>query len=242
MVESSLMEVLPNQASVEDIQAWETTIAEETPNLADAMADVMLKTIKKDISGGLQKNRRVQREFEKRLMTRWEKPLELLEVFVSVAGEAGEMFYETYRVDAADSNDAVFEVLTRLHARACQISSAIVTLLRGGYADDAHARWRALHEIAVVGHFISERGQEMAERYLLHDAIQRYQLAVKVRDHGDVIDEEPLSEEEFGELRAEREELVAEFGNAFEKPYGWAASAFGNRRTTFQDIERDPST
>ena len=151
--------------------------------------------------------------------------------------EAGDEFNSEFRGDAARSNDAVFEALTRLHARSCQIASAILTLLRSGYADDAHARWRALHEVSVVSHFISEEGQKVAKRYLLHDGIQRHKLSLKLHKHAESLTEEPLSKEDIDELKLERDMLVSQFSKPFKETYGWAASALGKNRPTLEDIE-----
>ena len=184
------------------------------PDLADSIADSMLSRIKKDAPSGLLANWEYRRQFEERLRTHWQNPLELLDLFISLALEAGDEFNREFRGDAARSIDAVFEALTRLHARACQIASAILVLLRSGYADDAHARWRALHEISVVSHFISEEGQEVAERYLLHDGIQRYKLALKLREHAESLAAESLSQKELDELKIERDQLVRQFGKS----------------------------
>ena len=103
--------------------------------------------------------------------------------------------------------------------------------------DDAHARWRALHEMSVVSHFISEKGQDIAERYLLHDTVQRYKLALKHREYRERLNEQPISQEEFDELKAEHDKLVERFGRSFKEEYGWAASALGKGRPTIWDIE-----
>ena len=47
-------------------------------------------------------------------------------------------------------NPFTVEVQTRLHARACQIAREVLTLLYAGFAEGAMARWRALHELAVL--------------------------------------------------------------------------------------------
>ena len=99
---------------------------------------------------GLKEKWEYQQQFEERLRKHWGKPLKLLDLFISLATEAGDEFNKTFRDEAARSNDAVFKALTLLHARGCQVASATLVLLRSGYSDDAHARWRALHEIAVV--------------------------------------------------------------------------------------------
>ena len=238
ILESSLMEVLSNENSIDNLDDLEAIIADEIPELADTIAESILARIKKVAPAGLREKSEYQQPFEERLKNHWQKPLELLDLFISLATEAGDEFNRAYLDNAARSNDAVFRALTLLHARACQVASAILVLLRSGFADDAHARWRALHEISVVSHFISEQGQDMAERYLLHDNIQRYKLALKHREHARAINEEPVSREEFEELRAERDRLVARFGESFKKNYGWAASALGNTSLTFENIEK----
>ena len=232
-----MTEILSDEDPIDNLDDLKALIASEVPDLADSIAESMLTTVKKDAPAGLREKREYQQQFEERLKNHWQKPLELLDLFISLATEAGDEFNKTCRDDAARSNDAMFKALTLLHARACQVASAILLLLRSGYADDAHARWRALHEISVVGHFISEKGLDVAERYLLHDTIQRYKLALKHRKHAEAINEEPIPRQEFEELRAERDKLVARFGKSFKENYGWAASALGKDSPSFENIE-----
>ena len=60
--------------------------------------------------------------------------------------------------------DYVFEALSRLLARACRIAEEVLVLLKAGYGQGALARWRALHEVAVVADLIAENGEDCAER------------------------------------------------------------------------------
>ena len=201
-------------------------------------ADGMLSRIKIDASSGkLNDNRELREQFEERLWKHWRIPLELLELFISLAVEVGGDFNKEYRKDASRSRDAVFDALVRLHARACQISSAILALLRSGFADDADARWRSLHEISVVSCFISQHGQEIAERYLCHEIVQQYKLACAYLNFQERLNLEPLASEEFNILKSERDKLVDRFGSSFKKDYGWAACALGNQRPTLSAIE-----
>ena len=117
--------------------------------------------------------------FEKRLYNLWKEPLDLLEMFLVISHEAGEVFNKEFRPEAAKNQDFVFEVLVRLHARACLTGNEIVTLLRSGYASGAYARWRTLYEIAVTGLFIKEYGNDVAEQYLLHDSIESYKAMIE---------------------------------------------------------------
>ena len=127
---------------------------------ADPIADSILARLKQNSQSMLKQKWRGQRQFEKRLKKRWRRPLDLLNLFISIAIEAGDDFNREFRNAAARSSDTVFEALTRMHARACQVSSAILVLLRSGYADDAHARWRTLHEISAMSSLISKYALE----------------------------------------------------------------------------------
>ena len=97
-------------------------------------------------------------------------------------------------------DEHTFRAIWAVHARACQMSRAILALLRSGFADDAHARWRSLHELAVVSNFIREHGEVVAERYLLHEAIQQRKLARAYKEHEDRAGLEPLTQAEIDAL------------------------------------------
>ena len=216
----------------------ESSAADMIPGLVDDIASLILVRIKKDASSGLKRHRRDRKGFEKRLNKRWKYPLDLLDLFIALNMEAGTEFIRKFRNEAVGSGDAVFEALTRLHARGCQVSGEVLALLCAGFADGAHARWRSLHEMAVVASLIQEHGQELAERYLLHETIQQYKLACEYQKYFDRLDLEPPSKENSDQLKVQRDELIAKFGDAFNGDYGWASSAIGSNRPTMSDIEQ----
>ena len=237
MFESALETVLnttEHELSEVDIQL---VLADVIPEIVESTAETVLTTIKRDASSGLEDRQRVQQQFEERLRKHWEKPLDLLDLFISIATESGDEFNSAFRRYAVENSDAVFEALVRLHARACQVSSAILVLLRAGYADDAQARWRSLHEISVVSYIISQFGQELAERYLLHETIQQYKLAQHHQTYAERINERPISQEDFDLLKEERDLLIKRFGPPFKEDYGWASSVLKKDRPTMRDIE-----
>ena len=200
------------------------TVTDMIPSLSDSTAESMLVTIKRNAPSMLKEQRQRLQQFENRLRARWKKPLDLLDLFISISTEAGADFNSESRKDGKRLGDAKFEALARLHARACQVSSEILVLLRSGYADGAHARWRTLYEIAVVSSFIRENCQDLAERYLLHETIQQYKLACQHQTHIERLDATPLSQKEFDELKATRDRLIDQYGDTFKTDYGWAAS------------------
>lgn len=198
------------------------------------------ETIKENgLSSNLKALRKERQQFEQRLVNFWGMPIDRLELFIWLAFKAGMEFNDKHREVAAKSNDHVFEALTRLHAKACQTSFAILALLKSGFADDAYARWRSLHEIAVIGSFISENDQELAEKYLLHQIIQQDRLACAQRGVQGRNNEEEISQEVLDALKSRRDELVERFGSKFTSDYGWAEGALGDcKHVTFLAIEK----
>lgn len=220
--------------SSQDSEAMRTDLMSE---IADDVAESMLQDLKQDARSLVRQISRERKTFEDRLRSQWRNPLDLLDLFIALATEAGDEFNREFRPAAATSNDVVFEALTRLHARACQVSSAILVLLRSGYADDALARWRTLYEIAIVGYLIHEHGEDTAERYLRHDTIQRYKLARRFQEQALKLGEVPLAQDELDELKEQRDDLVAKYGKEFACDYGWAAAATGCKRPSLYDLE-----
>jgi len=128
-------------------------ILEDLPSIlnesADAECDILLKDIRRRKNALLRDAQKNQKRFSKHLNKRWGEVLVLLELFVLVSQEIGAEFNESIRNNAEKEISPRFEMLSRSHARSCQVALEILTLLQNGFADGAHARWRTLHEIAV---------------------------------------------------------------------------------------------
>ena len=179
--------------------------------------------------------------FEKRNYAVWKEPLDLLELFLLTTIDVGGNFNHKYRPEAAKNNDFVFEALTRLHGRACQVGHEILTLLKSGYADGANARWRTLHEIVVISYLIKEHGSDMAERYLLYDRIESFQSIsdyfhdTKLYEkHKAILGDGLPSQDEMERIERTKNELCTRFGNGYSRPYGWVD---GSRGWTFKELE-----
>ena len=130
------------------------------------------------------------------------------------------------------------EVQTRLHARACQIAREVLTLLYAGFAEGAMARWRALHELAVVSLFIGH-DEELAERYRFHEAVESRKVAVQYRKHTEKLGLEPITDAEFEQMEADVATLKKRFGKGYGESYGWAVERLRKigKRATFDKIE-----
>lgn len=114
------------------------TLYNDTVNDAAATA---LAEHRNNMPAMLAQHKRRRLRFERSLTSTWEEALHLLELLLMLATDMGDRVNEDLRSSAEATNDLVFEVTARLHARACQISYEILTLLKAGYADGAMARW-----------------------------------------------------------------------------------------------------
>lgn len=216
---------------------FERRVEEATQSALARSSTVLLDDLLRRAPEMLAERPEYRAGFEERLREIWGEALDLFEVFHAVCLEVGDDLNQRHRPAAASANDYRFDVLTRLHARSCLVASEVLVLLRSGYASGAHARWRTLHELAVVAYFIREHDAEVARRYLLHDAIQAYKAGLGYDEHHAALGYEPRSDSEREELQRRRDTLVAEFGTAFADDFGWAAEALGRPARTFRAIE-----
>jgi hypothetical protein len=200
----------------------------------------ILATLRKTYPAWLRRRNRRVRRLEARIARMWQKPFESLEILIELAEHIGRSVGQHYTQHSPPDPRLVF-VLTRLHGRGIHIANEILTLLRTGYPEAAMARWRTLHEVVVVSSFIVEHGGESARLYLEHAAVasfkaaKRYQRFAKGR--GFAAGFQPLTEEEFANLRTAHEAAVAAHGEPFRRDYGWAASFLNNAKPTFADLE-----
>ena len=214
-------------------------VAETAADAAPEIAAGLLKTLKASAPSMLRERSSLFRGFQARLYRTWRRPLDLLEMLIVIATESGEAFSDHWPWSKDKDQDLVFDVIRSLHARGCQISEEILTLLKAGFSSAAHARWRALHETNVTAMFIAEHGRDTAERYLLHEHIESHKAALVYQKHHTAIRHPPMSKAELDKQASMRDRLVAQYGKAFKSSYGWAAAALQriDEGVRFSDIE-----
>lgn len=178
------------------------------------------------------------RGFEDRLYEDWQDPIDLLEALIVYSRDVGLEVNQDIRQQAVEENDLVVVALQKLHVRGVQIAQEILTLIKHGFADGAHARWRAIHEIATVAMFIHLSGQETAKRFLLHSIIDDYHLAKAVRKYPSTQGFGRISDDEMNALEKEREQLLNAFGQEYDRLWGWAAYELDIDRPRLKDIEK----
>lgn len=177
-----------------------------------------------------------------RILEYWGEALDLLELLIVTSLNIGDEFNERYRKSASFTQ--VSHVLARLDARASQVSQEIVYLLRGGYADGAHARWRTLHELDVIIEYIFEHGDEMAQRYSDHGVVEVYKTRDMYQRDAALLGETPMPEDSYAEIAEEYQRVISLYGARFKDTYGWAASpgmdrGGRERNPTFDMLEEE---
>lgn len=227
----------PEMADLADRPDFDARVSEGTGKLIEDVSDRVFETMMSSFSETVAANQQMRRNFEATVERVWGEPLALMYGLYGICTEVGQDFNERYRDRAYDEDDYSCQALIRLHARACLVFSEVCALLRSGHASGAHARWRTLHELAVVAAFLREHGDEIARRYLEHDWVQIYKAALMHRRYADRINEEPPSDEEFEAAKRHRDELVAKYGRDFKRDYGWAESIITGNGGTFAEIE-----
>jgi hypothetical protein len=188
----------------------------------------LVERLKQDAPGMLEHRRGWQAEFEKRLAEHWGPAFDLAEMVMKVAFEAGEFFYEKH-VPPDGQHDFVFEALSRLLARACRIAEEVLVLLKAGYGQAGLARWRALDEVAIVADFIAENGDDCAERYFAHEAVETWRGMQEFQQHAERLGETPYSEVEVEAAKRRFDTLIERYGSRFGGTYGWAQAALAPR-------------
>jgi hypothetical protein len=184
----------------------------------------------------LAREERDMRRFRGRLTKRWAEPLSQLRMIIALASHIA---MESVPKSATETEDrAVLPfVLRQLHARGVRVAKEIVALLEAGFADGANARWRSMHEIAVVALFIQQHGEPCARRYVAHEVVENFKAARRYQEVYGRLGYEPIAHEELEAMRRASDAAVATHGAEFISDYGWAAAFLGNARPTFASLE-----
>jgi hypothetical protein len=198
----------------------------------------ILKTLKTRWPAESRMQRKEISEFRSRLYERWNAGISKLRMLVTMARELGDNINRDARRNPDSSGAALVDVLTRLHARSCQVAEEVLVLLETGFANGALARWRTMHEIAVTAAFVSEHGIECATRYVDHQIVESYKGAREYETVHVKLGYDPIPTREVETLRKRYEHTIKKYGESFAAQYGWAAKYLKGRQPTFKEIEK----
>jgi len=195
------------------------------------------KSLNKTSKKMLDEQRKYQKRFEKRLYERWKIPINLLEILIRISLESGEEQTNKLRKTTDNTNNFKQEALIKIHARALQISNEILVLLKSGYADGANARWRSLHELAVISFFLLHNNNDVSKRYLEHEIIKTFKEAKDYRAYYKKLGYPPIEIKEFNKIKREKEKFCKKYDDRYQDDYGWIPSSLLKDRN-FKALEK----
>jgi hypothetical protein len=231
-----------DDADCEEItRAVDKFLNTQLPILVDDFAERIAKKTLRGLEKSWIEEQRLQKVdlagFRERMEETWGRPLAQLRMLLTVAREwCGEA-----HVDAGDSEangkSRLKSLMVRFLVRSCQVTDEIICLLENGFADGAMARWRTLHEIGVVAAVISKFGEDIAERYVAHQAVESRRAMKRYMDCCVDLGYRPVGAREVKRIEKRYDAAIAQYGDTFKSDYGWAAHHLKKARPTFVDLE-----
>ena len=199
-----------------------------------------LNSYKLEIPKVIHKNKMEHDNFLKKHLSHWEDALNLLELLIDICISSGSNFSESRKIENDLAKENKTGLIIRLHAKACSISNEILLLLKNGYPDGAHARWRSLHEINVTLQFINSNSPDCAERFLAHEIYDSFQGMKSHKKYEHRLQEKGPTDEESAIIRQAFKDALKKYGKDFDSQYGWATPFLpkSNRAHGFQSLEK----
>lgn len=226
-----------NEFGESEIQKLIDRMPDLVTKLVEHFSQIYLREIKKHSRSSLKEHKKDQGSFENILRLKWGKAIDLFELLILLSQEIGGEYNNYIRESGEGELSPRFEVLSRSHARSCQVALEILTLLKNGFADSAHARWRTLHEIAVEANIIRDGNDDLAIRFLNYSFIQEYKSAQTYQKFCSRIQFTPLSIDEMNNLEKIYNELIGKYGKDYSNEHGWASHLIMGGRPKFNDLE-----
>ena len=208
------------------------------PKIAERLSQSVLKDLKSRWPDEYAQQQADLAGFRLRLEKRWGKPLGQLRMLLTMSREWCEWTHKRNEYLQKGKKKQLRAILIRLLVRGCQVTDEVICLLENGFADGAMARWRTLHEIAVVAAVIAQYGEDIAERYIDHQAVESKRALDKYLACYKDLGYRPLSAREQTKIIKAYDHTITKYGQEFGTDYGWAAHHLNNSRPTFAALEK----
>lgn len=173
--------------------------------------------------------------FRRRVRRVWGHAIDELTHLVIRCRELGAASVQDRSLDRLDL------ALVYLWARGCQTALAISSLLEDGFADDAHGRWRTLHELNVVAQFLRQHGDPIVERYFAHVDVKNYNVSLEYQRCAPALGYPLEDPSAIATLKAKHDAAVATFPGLADGDWAWAKPALTTltpkKRVRFTDLE-----
>jgi hypothetical protein len=210
-------------------------LAELTHLLGDAFKEGLLKYYKSNI---LKELRDKEKKYADNLFEDYKKGFDFLQIFIDLNKYCGKRNLELYDKQN-DKNESLKQMLLyRIQSRACLVASEVQTLLRFGYPDGAHARWRTIHELSVIFLVLFDNPLRLSEMYMDYNIIEKLKRAEDFEDQRHKINWRALDKNELDKLLVEKELLISKYGKEFKDNYGWTLEILPKGKRNFRELEK----
>jgi hypothetical protein len=205
------------------------------------LADVFLGRLKSRVLSNLEASRGIEKAFEGAVFGTWKKPLDLLDLLLSICREVSNDFSSESGSGGSSESTCVQRALAGQLANACLVFNEILHLLKSGFPNGAHLLWRTLHEVVCVSYFISQHGDDVAKRFLDYEAVEAYFQAEAISEHQKKMECASLSKSDLKAVKKDFKAMAKIYGADFVKksnyPYGWIPRTVLKTRS-FKEIEK----
>ncbi len=231
----SAEEIIP---LIEDTEKFiENELPAILPKIVKSSAKIILKSLKADWAAQRGHDEERMAQFRENLLVRWQDAFDTLRMIYIISVEMGGEMAKSRRRSRSKKNKVLNDTLLRLHARACQVTFEVVTLMENGLADGAMARWRTLHEIVVVAELLVKHGEEMAVRYRAHEVVEAKRAMDRFVLFHEQLGYTPPSKRDVAETEKDYEAALNLYGDRFGSEYGWAAEHLKVKKPRMVDLE-----
>jgi hypothetical protein len=205
-------------------------------NSSHDIARLITSKNRNSIHNSMSLHRKTIRQFERSLYIRWKKAIDLFELIILTSRELGDTKLQilTENKKKLSQKDLA---LIKIHSRSVQVANEILVLIKSGFADGANARWRSLHELAIISLFLNSNETIVSKRYLDHSTITSYKRAMLYNEHYDKLGYVPIDRKELNALERKKISLCQKYKDNFYEDYGWIPKDIIKKRT-FKDLER----
>lgn len=186
----------------------------------------------------IQQNRCDIAEFEKRLYERWKTALDLYETMIEFSIELGEK--QKIRFSNKDGliTNLKYIALLKVHSRSILIAKEILVLLKSGFVDGAHARWRTMHELGVISFFLQSQEEYVSKRFLDHGYMRMVRETKDFNNYSNQTGYDKYTEEELAIFEKNRKKLIDKHGKDFDNSaWGWIPTSIMKDRN-FRTLEK----
>lgn len=243
MLNKSILSLVKKSIDADTLLPTQLTewLEENASSIEEVFALNTFKHLDEDKSEMLKEHYQNIDAFKERLFLTWEHPLKRIDSLIYMCTEIVNEINKEYR-EGSGGKSSKLNISTRLHARTLQVSSEISSLLKGGFADGAMARWRTLHETTAILIFIANGDEDLSERFTDFQSVLRVKAANRYNKHSGDLGFSSFSPEAIDAFKLENEEILKKYEEGFKNDFGWAVKALNktpgrNVRVQFKEIE-----